>query len=99
VRDITHLTITDDGAIPTDVLDDAEPDAMSPPDGARTADAGAIPVKEHMRRVGASTRAEALARDIMTFFNERPKLDRAARLKLREALDVAAAYLDACEGR
>ena len=92
VRDITHLTITEDGAVPTDVLDDAEPDAMSPPGG------GAIPVKEHMRRVGASTRAEALARDILTFFNERPKLDRAARLKLREALDAAAAYLDATEG-
>ena len=72
---------------------------MPPPDGARTADAGAIPVKEHTRRVGASTRAEALARDIMTFFNECPKLDRAARLKLREALDAAAAYLDATEGR
>ena len=99
VRDITHLTITDDAAIPTDVLDDAEPDAVPPPDGARTADAGVIPVKEHMRRVGASTRAEALARDILTFFNERPKLDRAARLKLREALDAAAAYLDATEGR
>jgi hypothetical protein len=99
VRDITQLTITEDGAGPTEGLDDEEPDAMPPPDGARAADAGAIPVKEHMRRVGASTRAEALARDIMTFFNERPKLDRAARLKLREALDAAAAYLDASEGR
>jgi hypothetical protein len=99
VRDITHLTITKDGLGPTGVLNDAERDAMPLPSGALTADAEAIPVKEHMRRVGASTRAEALARDIITFFNECPKLDRAARLKLREALDVAVAYLDAVEGR
>jgi hypothetical protein len=93
------LTITEDGTEPTEGRGGAEPDAVPPPDGARTADAGAIPVKEHTRRVGASTRAEALARDIITFINERPKLDRAACLKLREALDVAAAYLDAVEGR
>ena len=99
VCDITHLTITQDGAGPTEGRDEAEPVAVPPLDGAWMADAAAIPVKEHMRRVGASTRAEALARDIMTFFNERPKLDRAARLKLREALDAAAAYLDATEGR
>src|SRR5918911_3386187 len=93
VRDITHLTITEDRAEPTEGRGGAEAAAVPPPDGARTADAGAIPVKEHTRRVGASTRGGALARDIITFFNECPKLDRAACLKLHEALDVAAAYL------
>src|SRR5918911_956128 len=67
VRDITHLTITQDSAGPAEGRSDAEPVVVPPPDGAWMADAAAIPVKEHMRRGGAPPPAGALARGIMTF--------------------------------
>ena len=94
VRDIPHLTITDQGF--TGELETGDPAPAVSPSGPAAA-AESIPVKAHERRVGASTRAELLARDIITFVNEQPRLDPAALLKLAEARD-ALSRLIAAEG-
>jgi ParB family chromosome partitioning protein len=97
VRDITHLTITERGPTRANVPAGERPGAPQA-GAAQVSDANPIPVKAHERRVGASTRAEALARDIITFARERPTLDRAALLKLTEAHAALTALIDAGEG-
>jgi len=100
VRDITHLTITDYPPERVDALDEDVADAPESLLGpAQVSNEDPIPVKAHERRVGASTRAEALARDIITFVHARPTLDRAALLKLAEAHAALTALIDASKGR
>jgi len=52
-----------------------------------------IPVSAHTRRVGASTRAEALARDMVTFSRQNGILDRVAIGELEHAQEELTAYL------
>jgi len=99
VRDITHLTIMGGEPAPTDSPDGEAAALRSASGMSHVSDADPIPVKAHERRVGASTRAETLARDIITFANERPTLDRAALLKLTEAHAALTALIDAGAGR
>jgi len=100
VRDITHLTITEGETARTGPLDGDVAPVLPPASGTgHVSDADPIPVKAHERRVGASARAEALARDIITFANGRPTLDRAALLKLTEAHAALTALIDAGAGR
>ena len=77
VRDIPHLTVTKQ-----------QPDMDDDRAGRET-----ISVAAHMRRIGASTRAEALARDIITFARQDGMLDRAAIGELERAQEELAAYL------
>ncbi len=96
VGDIPHLTITNPvhERDQMDVPGVQEPASSARPDAPMTT-SGTIPIRAHERRVGASTRAEALAHDIMSFVNERPKLDSAALRTLSLAHKALSALIDA----
>lgn len=80
VRDIPHLTIIE-----------REQGNLSDPNGVPKPEV--IPVSAHIRRLGASSEAERLAVEVITFINKSPKLDSAAILKLKEANDILTTFV------
>jgi len=100
VGDIPHLTITPPAPESTDGMAfEVQESALSLPHDMSQVAVEMIPVKAHERRMGASARAEALARAIILFANERPKLDGAALLTLIEARTALTTLIDKGEDR